>query len=143
VTLKPCMTCGEPSDGTHCDEHRPGPWHHHQASASARGYDNAWNKLSKQARRLQPFCTLCGATDNLTADHLPEAWRRKAAGKRIRLCDVRVLCGPCNLDAGSSRPGTRRVDLTNQGTGTNRRAAVTAEQPQFPLHNQVNQVGRL
>lgn len=135
--MRPCLTCGEPSDTSYCDEHDRGAWHHHEGSASARGYDNAWNRLSKRARRLQPFCLDCGSTDNLTADHKPSAWQRKAEGKLIRLVDVDVVCGPCNRARGTSRPGSDRAD---QGPGPRRRTAATAEQPQFPLHTFVGLV---
>jgi len=128
--MKPCLACGEPTEDTRCPDHDRGPWHHREGSAAARGYDNAWNKLSRRARKAQPFCSTCGSKDDLTTDHLPEAWKRKAEGKRIRLCDVRVLCLPCNVAAGSSRPGR------DQGQATGRRADATAGQPQFPLHTQ-------
>lgn len=103
--LKACSECGEPSDQARCQQHRPTD---DKPTAQARGYDNAWNKLSARARRLQPFCSDCGATTDLQTDHSPEAWRRKAAGKPIRLADVTVVCGPCNRARGAARPG--RVD---------------------------------
>ena len=68
-----------------------------------RGYDWAWRKLSEKARRLQPFCTDCGTTRNLTVDHTPEAWRRRDAGKPIRLQDVDVVCDVCNALRGAAR----------------------------------------
>ena len=101
---RPCLTCGLPSEDSRCPEHQPKSWQHREGSARARGYDRTWDKLSIRARRMQPFCSLCFSTENLTTDHLPSAWRRKAEGKAIRLRDVRVLCSPCNVDAGSSRP---------------------------------------
>ncbi len=99
MTMTACLDCGEPSDGPRCPEHIVDT----KASATERGYDHQWNLLSKRARRLQPFCLTCGATEDLQCDHTPEAWARKAAGKPIRLTDVRVLCGPCNRDAGAAR----------------------------------------
>lgn len=99
MTLRPCLTCGEPSAGPRCPEHTTDP----KPPAADRGYDAAWARLSKRARRLQPFCETCGGTESLQADHTPEAWARKAAGKAIRLSDIRVLCGPCNRAAGAAR----------------------------------------
>lgn len=79
--------------------------------APAGGYDARWRKLSRRARQLQPFCSHCGSTDDLTADHSPEAWRRHAAGLPIRLRDVDVLCRRCNTDAGPARgPNARERD---------------------------------
>lgn len=99
MTLRPCLDCGEPATGPRCAGHTTD----RKAPAAARGYDAAWTRLSKRARRLQPFCSDCGSTEDLQTDHTPEAWQRKAAGKEIRLCDVRVLCGPCNRAAGAAR----------------------------------------
>ena len=99
MTLRPCLTCGEPCAAPRCPEHTTDP----KLPAAQRGYDAAWQRLSKRARRLQPFCLDCGATEDLQADHLPEAWARKAAGKAIRLSDIQVRCGPCNRAAGAAR----------------------------------------
>lgn len=95
MTMSPCLTCGQPCTGPRCTEHT--------VDATLRGYDASWKRLSKRARRLQPFCQTCGSTEDLQCDHTPEAWARKAAGKTIRLSDVQVLCGPCNRDAGAAR----------------------------------------
>ena len=39
----------------------------------------------------------------LTADHSVEAWKRKAAGKVIRLRDISVVCRRCNSERGAAR----------------------------------------
>lgn len=98
MTLRPCLVCGEPAEGPRCDVHAL-----RKPAAAARGYDAHWTRLSKRARRLQPFCTDCGATEDLQADHTPQAWERKAAGLAIRLADVDVVCGPCNRRRGAAR----------------------------------------
>ena len=114
MTMRPCIVCGEPSESERCDEHKiarrdkPNGGKHNQ-TATERGYDWAWRKLSERARQLQPFCSDCGATDDLQGDHTPEAWERKAAGKAIRLCDVDVVCGPCNRKRGAARGENSRV----------------------------------
>lgn len=113
MTLRPCLTCGEPSDRSRCDEHRP---RQVKAGAAARGYDAAWNRLSAKARRLQPFCTDCGAVDDLQADHTPQAWARKAGGKPIRLADIDVVCGPCNRRRGAARGDTATRGIPPRGT---------------------------
>ncbi len=66
MTLRPCLTCGLPSAGPRCPEHTTDP----KGTPEARGYNAAWRKLSKRARRLQPWCE-CGAVDDLQLDHLP------------------------------------------------------------------------
>jgi 5-methylcytosine-specific restriction protein A len=104
--MKPCLECGEPCDQTRCDQHRlPEP---PKPSSTARGYDNQWTELSKQARRLQPFCSDCNSLTDLQTDHSREAWARKATGKAIRLKDVDVVCGACNRARGAARGGTPR-----------------------------------
>lgn len=115
--MRPCLTCGEPSPATYCTEHAPAPSPHaeRRGSARKRGYDTAWDRLSTWARRCQPFCSDCGTTENLTTDHKPSAWARKAAGKSLRLRDVDVVCGPCNARRGSSRPGSERAERTRRG----------------------------
>lgn len=90
MTLRPCLDCGVPSASTRCSAHR--------------GYDSAWERLSQRARKLQPFCSDCGSTEDLQADHSPEAWARRAAGKAIRLKDIDVVCGRCNTARGKARP---------------------------------------
>ena len=98
---RPCLTCGEPTEDTYCQEHRAPS---EQAGANARGYDYTWQKLSERARRLSPLCEDCHTTEDLTVDHTPAAWERKAAGKVIRLIDVAVVCRSCNGKRGRARP---------------------------------------
>lgn len=97
---KPCLVCGEPSTESRCPDHRLDA--HHQ-SADERGYNSRWRRLSEKARKLQRFCSDCGTTTDLTADHSPEAWRRHNAGKPIRLRDIDVVCRPCNARRGKTR----------------------------------------
>lgn len=104
MTLRTCLDCGEPSTNTRCPEHTTTT----KGTATQRGYDAAWDRLSRRARRLQPFCTDCGSTEDLQGDHTPEAWAAKAAGKPIKLSMIVVRCGPCNRAAGAARgPSTR------------------------------------
>ncbi|MCI4675291.1 hypothetical protein [Candidatus Mycolicibacterium alkanivorans] len=88
--MTPCLTCGEPGRGSRCD--------------SCRGYDRQHRKLSRKARRLQPFCQSCGSTENLQLDHGEETWRRRADGLPLRLQDYRgVYCSACNRANGPAR----------------------------------------
>lgn len=126
MTLRPCLDCGHPCDGPRCDEHKPPD---RKPSSRTRGYDTAWTRLSKRARRLQPWCSSCGATEHLEADHLPSAWERHAAGLPVRLADVQVLCSRCNKLAGAARG----LQATRGDTPA---SAVWHPQSQakFPLH---------
>lgn len=128
MTLKPCIVCGTPANGSRCPDHRTD----HKPSARARGYNTAWDRLSKRARRMQPFCLDCGSTEDLQADHLPSAWQRKADGKPIRLQDIAIRCGPCNRAAGPARGNTvTRGDAPNearQDSGGSRDSRYTSTQ---------------
>lgn len=109
---RPCLRCGVPSLTTRCAEcYQPrdrSNWN--EASAAERGYGYEWKRLSARSRRLQKFCIDCGSTEDLQADHSPEAWRRKAAGKPIRLQDIAVVCRTCNNKRGPARgPRATRV----------------------------------
>lgn len=107
-----CLTCGELTDQAYCQDHQPTPAPKTQ-SATERGYDHRWQKLSLRARRIQPFCTDCGTTEDLQCDHTPKAWERYYTGKNIRLIDVDVVCGKCNINRGPARgEHTRGIEAT-------------------------------
>lgn len=129
--MKPCLSCGEPTSSTRCPECSPPTV---RRTARERGYDTAWDRLSKRARELQPFCSRCYTTERLTLDHKPSAWRRKAEGKAIRLKDVQVLCDDCQHAVGSSRPGSDRARAETQGTGTLDDASGPRGKAQSPSH---------
>lgn len=100
-----CIRCGKVVQGP-CDCQAPKIVNDHinqKKSRKQRGYNYAWEKLSLKARRLQPFCSDCNTTDDLQADHTPEAWERHEQGLPIRLQDIDVTCGPCNRRRGAAR----------------------------------------
>lgn len=113
-----CPTCGSPFERTdttaQCNECAPvrstRPNHTRKGTPESRGYDRAWRRLSQQARREQPFCSDCGSVHDLTADHTPEAWRRKERGQAIRLQDIDVVCRRCNAERGAARGARTRQD---------------------------------
>lgn len=104
-----CDTCRR-ADGRHRIHHRGGT----KPPAHARGYDSRWARLSRRARQLQPFCSDCGATTDLQADHSPEAWDRHSRGLPVRLQDIDVVCGPCNRRRGAARGPGAEQRRTNQ-----------------------------
>lgn len=126
MTLRPCLRCGEPTPRTHCDEHRPKP---SPKSPRDFGYDAAWDRLSRRARRLQPWCSACGAVDDLTADHRPAAWEAKAAGRAITIAMVDVLCRSCN-----TRRGAARGNALTRGYALQEVKEALAPKPQSALH---------
>lgn len=104
-----CPECGTVfyriRDSAYCTECKPTDdsyLYRTQTTAQA-GYDERWNRLSRRARALQPFCSDCGSPEDLTADHTTRAWKRRAAGKTIRLKDIDVVCRACNSERGAAR----------------------------------------
>lgn len=133
MTWRPCVDCGEPSPGTRCPDCTP-VHERRNGSASERGYDSTWRRLSARARRLSPLCQDCGSVENLSTDHTPEAWQRKAEGKAIRLCDVAVLCARCQARRGPARGPRARTDHREGGT---RPTVGTVGEAVSRLHNEV------
>jgi hypothetical protein len=113
VTLmRPCMDCGELTDlGPRCDACRPVASRARERARTSRdrgtfwerGYDFRWTYLSRRARRLQPRCSDCGSSEDLTGHHTAEAWRRRDAGLPIRLSDIDALCRDCSARTGDPR----------------------------------------
>ena len=108
-----CQSCSEP-DRREREQRR--------GSRQERGYGARWDRLSARARRLQPFCSDCGATTDLTTDHSEEAWRRHERGQSIRLRDVDVVCRSCNGKRGRARPS--ELGSTAGTTPDNKRTGV-------------------
>lgn len=102
-----CIDCGAPALDTRNGRCEPCAIEHDRmrrlkrprnalrGTNAQRGYNSAWNRLSARARGLQRFCSECGSTNDLTADHL--RWPART------LADVDVLCRRCNSRKGAIR----------------------------------------
>jgi 5-methylcytosine-specific restriction endonuclease McrA len=91
--LKPCLGCGEPTNGSRCaDCQLPRTQPADRPSATQRGYDSRWQALSKRLRKRSPFCEWpgCGSTTNLTVDHIIPLSEDPAL--RLEPLNCRVLC---------------------------------------------------
>jgi len=107
---KPCLICGTPTEDTsRCPDCTPPT---HALSATRRGYDAAWRRLSTRARRLQPWCTDFGTVEDLTTDHSIEAWQQREEGKEITLDLIDVVCRSCNGKRGRARPTSTSSSTT-------------------------------
>lgn len=89
--MKPCLQCGEPSTDSRCTTHQlPKKGRRHDTHLNK----TRWKKLSRKLRSIQPWCSTCGATDDLTVDHRkPIATHPELA---YALDNLDVLCRSCN-----------------------------------------------
>lgn len=108
-----CEACAERFKALRSVPTEAARWRHRDARRDS--YNRAeWKRLSRKARDLQPFCSECGSTHDLQADHSPVAWERVALGLPVRLQDVDVLCGRCNRERGPARGPRRRKLLPEE-----------------------------
>ena len=91
--MKPCLTCGEPSDRSRCPEHRLDD-HPNRDRKHLHNNTTRWKKLSRRLRRMQPWCSTCGATDDLTVDHIVPLTQRPDLA--YELTNLDILCRSCN-----------------------------------------------
>jgi hypothetical protein len=111
---KPCLKCGILTPESYCNEHAPKRIDTRTGrDRSTLGRGQGWQNLSPRARKMQPYCKDCGATEDLTADHMPSAWHRILAffGSSF---DAGIFVEPPMLaryiiwPSGSRRPWMRR-----------------------------------
>ena len=89
----PCLYCGVLSRASTCQQctlaiQSRDPKRIHRNKQ----YDYEWQKLSKYARTVQPWCSRCGSKKDLTADHILSL----ADGGQNVLSNIMVLCRSCN-----------------------------------------------
>jgi 5-methylcytosine-specific restriction endonuclease McrA len=103
-----CLGCGTKIPaGSRC------PLCTRRSSTAGRGLGAAWQRLARQVIEEQPWCTWCGATTDLTADHLVP---RAQGGRNVR-SNVVTACRTCNSSRGgrlSSDPSAARDPLPAQ-----------------------------
>lgn len=87
MAARPCLDCGARTERTtRCPAcQRLKDREKNERAGYRRTY--AWQQLSRATRRATPYCVYCGATDDLTADHVRA--RSLAAG-------VVTACRTCN-----------------------------------------------
>jgi len=89
----PCLYCGVVSRGSTCRQ-CTAVIQSHDINRQIRNkqYDYKWQKLSRYARTIQPYCSRCGSSRDLTADHILSL----ADGGQNILENIMVLCRSCN-----------------------------------------------
>ncbi len=91
TVLRACLDCGAPSPNTRCALHA-------QARQRIR---TANRQTARDVIAAQPWCSDCGSTRDLTADHVrPLALGGSNAGAQ------RVLCRRCNSSRGGGLSGS-------------------------------------
>lgn len=111
--MKPCLVCGEPSDGPRCPEHPRGPRSGKSKTPNIVARNGtAWKNLSRRLRRLQPWCSVpgCGNTE-LTVDHIVPLVN---GGAPFDLANLQVLCRSHNSAKGRGE-GVTRSDPRSAG----------------------------
>ncbi len=100
VLPRPCAGCGMIVRASRCREcqrvkERARP------TRVQRGYDYSWQKLSKQLRQEQPYCSIVGCTSqDLTVDHIIPL--SDAPLLRLEITNLRVLCRMHNSRKGNA-----------------------------------------
>lgn len=120
--LKPCLACGEPVDGTRCDQCSRAK-ERERVRRNQRSY--RWRILSQRIRRRSPFCERCGSTVALTVDHVVPV---SMGGAEYDEANLRVLCKPCHGHVWAEQ---RRANAGVMPRGKN--ALQTAPQPSARL----------
>ena len=102
---RPCSTPGCPNTARHgykCDRCREAgrrAREERRPSASARGYgSSAWRGSARAQVERQPYCGICGRTDNLVADHVIP----KGSGGSDEDDNLQTLCVGCNTRKGGA-----------------------------------------
>lgn len=102
MTLRPCLSCGVPSDASRCP-----PCSSEQLATrdkrSAHFNTARWKRLSKRLRRMSPFCERCGAVEHLQVDHIVRLVDRPDWCYEV--ANLRILCRSCNSSL-ASMPAT-------------------------------------
>jgi 5-methylcytosine-specific restriction protein A len=121
MTSYPCIVCGVLSPNSRCDQHQIyKPDNRRGRTSNRKDYQTspAWRALSRRARSMQDYCADCGATEDLTADHLPSAHYKIAVTKKpLTLWDIEVVCRPCNSKRGPAGLGSVRFNAWAQSVG--------------------------
>ena len=94
---RPCVDCQVVTRSARCvrcqrlkDKQRPTP--------TQRGYNYAWQKLSKEFRTAYPYCFKCNSIKDLTTDHIIS---KKNGGQSV-WSNLQTLCRSCNSIKGSA-----------------------------------------
>ena len=105
--LRPCLVCGQPTEGTRCPAHEAEHRSRRDRGRAPRTDAYAvrsyrWRKVSERARKASPWCEWCGSGDDLTVDHRVPL---SLGGDEWDPENHRVLCRPCHGRAAATQRG--------------------------------------
>ena len=90
--LKPCLDCGvNYTKQIRCDECQRN-YEAKRGGSTKRGYSYRWQQLRDAHLRRNPVCVNCGASDDLTVDHIVPL----ARGGKSSPSNLQTLCRSCN-----------------------------------------------
>ena len=103
--LKVCLACRDtyekrPSDDGRCPN-CSAIYRSTRPTTAQKGLGSRWQRAAREQIRREPVCARCGATEDLTADHLIP----RAKGGTIE-DGLRTMCRPCNSSRGAGRKAT-------------------------------------
>lgn len=98
MTLKPCIVCGTPANGSRCPEHQPKDTRTNRDHVAWHN-NGRWKAMSKRLRRASPFCEWCGDVNALSVDHVLPVSQFPELTYAVENC--RVLCKVCNGKRGN------------------------------------------
>ena len=85
----------------------------HEGSASERGYDWAWAKVSKYVRSSEPLCRMCRWAPSEMVDHIVPL---KQGGERLALDNLQPLCNKCHaIKTHKDKAQNKRCDHCGNG----------------------------
>ena len=87
MIARPCLDCGRiVRNGSRCPTCRKRK-DRQRGSATQRGYGAEWRRFSADLREMAGECSMCGATEDLTVDHIMPG---------VLDLGVRVPCRSCH-----------------------------------------------
>jgi 5-methylcytosine-specific restriction protein A len=92
-----CSGCGKITEKRRCPDCQR-KYEAQRGPRTMKGrYDGGWVKLVARAKKEHPWCVVCGATEDLTGDHIVPL---RAGGRNVR-SNVQVLCRTHNSSKGA------------------------------------------
>jgi len=110
MPLRRCLDCPRLTTGSRCPEHQRVRQQAKDAKRPTRR-THAEQERRRQQVADQPWCTVCGATTDLTAGHLVDVAAADGAGVPVGIAEAGPLVTLCRHHNSSSGATVRRPSL--------------------------------